>query len=114
MVQQRRFAVVPQDGDIRAVHRAAHVQAAGERDTQLARQMLERKGDLRIKEQQAMQTHMERIAEGVPETIATSSLHLDIIRDYRRINSYMTSAAYAILEEQGALRSSRLRSLDKA
>ena len=54
-----------------------------------------------------------RIREGVPETIATSSLHLDIIRDYRRINSAMVSVAYPILEETGQLRSSRLKSLKK-
>ena len=47
--------------------------------------------------------------EGLPETIATTSLHLDIIRDYRRINSYMCTVAYPLLEEKGQLRSSRLK-----
>ena len=79
------------------------------KDVSLARRLLERKEELRLKEQEASQKHMERIKEGVPETIATSSLHLDIIRDYRRVNSYVTSVAYHILEEEGMLRSSRLR-----
>ncbi len=82
-------------------------------DSVLARRMLEGKEDLRLKEQSAAVAHMARIREGVPETIATSSLHLDIIRDYRRINSAMVSVAYPILEETGQLRSSRLRSLKK-
>ena len=43
------------------------------------------------------------------ESIETSSLHLDILRDLKRINSHLTSAAYPILEEAGELRSSRLR-----
>ena len=38
MVQQRRFAVISQNGDIRAVNRTAHVEAAGQRDAQLGRQ----------------------------------------------------------------------------
>ncbi|MGH9577497.1 MAG: hypothetical protein ACRD3R_08665, partial [Terriglobales bacterium] len=43
------------------------------------------------------------------QAIETSSLHLDIISDMRRINSFFCSTAYPILEEAGQLRSSRLR-----
>lgn len=80
-------------------------------DYLLARELLESKEELRILEQEATRTHLERIREGIPETIATSSLHLDIIRDYRRIHSYLTTVAYPILEQAGQLRSSRLRKL---
>lgn len=78
-------------------------------DPEMARRLLEGKEKLRMKEQKATQAHIDRIREGVPETIATSSLHLDILRDYRRINSYVTSVAYSILEEAGELRESRLK-----
>lgn len=78
-------------------------------DEKLARRMIEAKENLRKAEQRATQTHMERIREGVPETIATSGLHLDIIRDYRRINSYMCTVAYPILEEAGLLHGSALK-----
>lgn len=78
-------------------------------DPDLARRLLEGKEKLRLKEQKATQAHIDRIREGIPETIATSSLHLDILRDYRRINSYVTSVAYGILEEAGELRESRLK-----
>ena len=43
-------------------------------------------------------------------SIETSSLHLDIISDMRRINSFFCSSAYPILEQAGQLRRSRLRS----
>ena len=43
----------------------------------------------------------------MPETIATSSLHVDIIRDYRRINSYICSVAYSILEGENGIRTQR-------
>lgn len=78
-------------------------------DRQLARRLLESKETLHQVEQEATTAHLLRIREGIPETIATSSLHLDIIRDYRRISSFMCSVAYPILRETGELRKSRLK-----
>ncbi|VTR68881.1 Dissimilatory sulfite reductase (modular protein) [Desulfosarcina cetonica] len=40
VIDDRRFAVIAEDGDIGAVHGAAHVQAAGQGDTQLGRQAM--------------------------------------------------------------------------
>ncbi|MCB9988775.1 MAG: Na/Pi cotransporter family protein [Rhodospirillales bacterium] len=82
-------------------------------DVNLARRLVERKDELRLKEAWLTTTHLGRIREGVPETIATSSLHLDIIRDYRRINNYMCTVAYPILEQRGLLRETRLIATDK-
>jgi len=70
-------------------------------DVSLARKLLESKDRLRQAEADATTSHLERIREGIPETIATSSLHLDIIRDYRRINSYLCSVGYPLLEDTG-------------
>lgn len=78
-------------------------------DVRLARKMTEGKDTLRHAEQDAMTHHIERLREGIPETIATSSMHLDIIRDYRRINTYMCTVAYALLEYKGQLTESRLK-----
>jgi phosphate:Na+ symporter len=75
----------------------------------LARRMLEEKEEIRKKETDASVSHIDRLRDGVPETIATTSLHLDIIRDLRRINSYMCTAAYALLEEKGQLNATRLK-----
>jgi phosphate:Na+ symporter len=44
----------------------------------------------------------------------TSSLHLDLISDLKRINSHICSIAYPILDSAGALAPSRLRSPRKA
>ncbi len=68
-------------------------------DVVLAKQLLRDKHDIREAEILGMAKHIERLGDGVPETIATSSLHVDIIRDYRRINSYMCTVAYPLLEE---------------
>lgn len=68
-------------------------------DPALARSLLDRKGELRRKEAVLTQSHLDRIREGVPETIATSAMHLDLIRDYRRINGYMCAVAYPVLEQ---------------
>lgn len=72
-------------------------------DVALAQRMLEGKENIRRAEIEASASHIDRLREGRPETIATSSLHLDIIRDYRRINSYICTVAYPILEEKGHL-----------
>ena len=51
------------------------------------------------------------------QSIETSSLHLDLISDLKRINSHICSIAYPILEQAGALharRASASRSFDAA
>lgn len=82
-------------------------------DVKLARQMAEGKERLRQAEETAVANHFERLRDAIPETIATSSLHVDIIRDYRRINTHMCTVAYALLKETGQLRASRLKPLEK-
>lgn len=69
-------------------------------DTTLARRLLADKDIIRNAEIKGFGTHIERLRDGVPETVSTSSLHLDIIRDYRRINSYMCAVAYPLLENE--------------
>ena len=78
-------------------------------DIALARRLLNEKVVVRNAEISAMDRHFGRLREGLPETIETTSLHLDIIRDLRRINSHVTSAAYPILEGAGELQPSRLK-----
>ncbi len=67
-------------------------------DPKLARQLVKEKKSMREAEIESSVLHFERLRQKTPETMATSSLHLDVIRDYRRINSYITSVAYAIIE----------------
>ena len=54
-------------------------------------------------------SHLLRLAGQSLRTIETSSLHLDIINDFKRINSHICSIAYPILEQAGALSRTRLR-----
>lgn len=78
-------------------------------DIDSARRLIEGKERIRQAEIDGMATHIQRLRGGVPETIATSSLHLDIIRDYRRINTYICTVAFPLLEEKGEIRKTRLR-----
>lgn len=68
-------------------------------DLRMARRLYEEKSSLRNLEISASESHFKRLSAGVAETIATSGLHLDILRDLRRINSYIALIAYPILEQ---------------
>lgn len=78
-------------------------------DARLARQLVEDKAVIKQAEMQASLNHLARLQQGIPETLATSDLHMDIIRDLRRINSLMASIAYPILEDAGELHRSLLK-----
>lgn len=82
-------------------------------DRQLARKLMLEKEHFRKLERDAADSHHVRLKDGKRESIETSSLHLDILRDLKRINSHLTSVAYPILEQSGELRSSRLRDRDR-
>lgn len=56
--------------------------------------------------------HLARLADHTVQSIETSSLHLDLMRDLKRINSHFCSVAYPILEAAGALSESRLRAVE--
>ena len=81
-------------------------------DVATARRLLEEKVAVREAERKAADNHLGRLREGKPETIETSSLHLDILRDFKRIHSHICSVAYPVLENTGALKKSRLKELE--
>jgi phosphate:Na+ symporter len=66
-----------------------------------ARKLLAEKAQLRGAERAAADRHLERLREGRPETLETTSLHLDILRDLKRIHSHICSVAYAVLDAAG-------------
>jgi phosphate:Na+ symporter len=72
-------------------------------DVEAARRLVREKAELRGIELAAGDRHFERLREGRPESIETSSLHLDILRDLRRIHSHTCSVAYPVLEAAGEL-----------
>lgn len=70
-------------------------------DIAQARALLAQKANLRNAELAAIERHLDRLREGRPETIETTSLHLDVLRDLRRIHSHVCSVAYPVLDAAG-------------
>ncbi len=83
------------------------------RDVALARRLLQVKTAVRAQEFEAADRHFARLRSGRAESLETSSIHLDIIRDLKRINSHLTSVAYPILEASGELRDTRLKKAER-
>ncbi len=79
------------------------------RDADLARHLMEVKVDVRHMEKRSSERHLERLRDGRTDSLQTSSLHLDILRDLKRINAHIVSVAHPILDESGLLTESRLR-----
>ncbi len=79
------------------------------RDFALAKQLVEVKVAVRHMEKQSSERHLARLRDGRLESLQTSSLHLDMLRDLKRINAHLVSVAYPILDESGLLVESRLR-----
>jgi phosphate:Na+ symporter len=72
-------------------------------DVNEARWLVAEKAALRNFELAAIERHLDRLREGRLETIETTSLHLDVLRDLRRIHSHICSAAYPVLDAAGKL-----------
>jgi phosphate:Na+ symporter len=66
-----------------------------------ARKLIAAKTELRTAELIAAERHLERLREGRPESLETTSLHLDVLRDLKRIHSHICSVAYPVLEAAG-------------
>jgi phosphate:Na+ symporter len=79
-------------------------------DIAAARKLLQTKTELRKAELDAADRHFERLREGRPESLETTSLHLDILSDLKRIHSHICSVAYPVLEAAGELDRIRLQS----
>ncbi len=78
-------------------------------DHGMARELVAEKDNIRQAEKKAAESHFGRLRDGTLASIETTALHLDIIRDLKRINAHITSVAYPILEANGSIRASRLR-----
>ncbi|MES2265028.1 MAG: Na/Pi cotransporter family protein [Pseudomonadota bacterium] len=72
-------------------------------DLKSARRLLKEKSRIRELEFAASENHIARLKEGRIESIETSSLHIDVLRDLKRIHSHICSTAYAALEAAGEL-----------
>lgn len=79
-------------------------------NTSEAKRLLEEKTRFRELERAYSATHLGRLSEQSVPSMETSSLHIDLIGDFRRINSLLCSIAYPILEQGSDLTPNRLRS----
>ena len=78
-------------------------------DLASAQQLLAEKVLFRDLERAYADSHIERLSINTLQSIETSSLHLDLISNLKRINSHICSIAYPILEQAGVLARTRLR-----
>jgi phosphate:Na+ symporter len=67
-------------------------------DVPLAQQVIKEKAVIHQLEREFKQAHIHRLHQGLPETIETSAIHLDVLTNLKRINSHVTSIAYPIVE----------------
>jgi phosphate:Na+ symporter len=74
-----------------------------------AQKLLEEKARFRDLEHDYAANHIARLQDNTAQSIETSSLHLDMLSELKRINSHLCSIAYPILESAGALTATRLR-----
>jgi phosphate:Na+ symporter len=66
---------------------------------ELAEKVLRHKTRINQIERELRQAHIARLHAGLPESIETSSIHLDTLNDLKRINSHATNIAYVVLGE---------------
>lgn len=78
-------------------------------DIRSARALMHEKEVIRDLETSATEAHFARLRAGRTESVETSALHLDILRDLRRINAHLVAAAYPVLDQSGELLPSRLK-----
>ncbi|VVO13372.1 Na/Pi cotransporter family protein [Pseudomonas fluorescens] len=74
-------------------------------DKESARQLLREKRRFRARERRLAHAHVSRLQRKIVQSIETSSLHLELIADMKRLNSLFCSSAYVVLEtsDTGAL-----------
>ncbi|MDD5324673.1 MAG: Na/Pi cotransporter family protein [Polaromonas sp.] len=79
-----------------------------------AQKLLEEKARFRDLERAYATSHLERLHSNTVQSQETSSLHIDLISDLKRINSHICSIAYPILDSTGPLAPDRPRTPELA
>ncbi len=77
-------------------------------DIEYAKQLAVRKEVVRNMVQSSEAMHMKRLRDGNAASFESSSIHLDVMRDLKEINSLLVSTSYPVLKKAGILRDSRL------
>ena len=71
--------------------------ALATQDQGIAEKVIRHKAVVNLAERRLRARHIERLHEGLRESIDTSSIHLDVLASYKRANSLITGIAYAVL-----------------
>ena len=66
-------------------------------DRKLAEEVVERKSEMNILERQLHKEHLTLLKGSREDVMDTSTVYLDVISDLKRINSYASGIAYAVL-----------------
>jgi len=66
----------------------------------LAQKLINHKAKISEMERELRQAHITRLHKGFKESIDTSSIHLDVLANLKRINSLITNVAYPIVESK--------------
>jgi phosphate:Na+ symporter len=77
-------------------------------DVAAARALAHEKEFFRESERTVTERHFDRVLTGREEAHEASGLHLDVVRDLKRISAHIISVGYPILEQSDMLRQSRL------
>jgi phosphate:Na+ symporter len=75
------------------------IAAFASQDAEVAKQVIEEKARISHKERQLKQAHIHRLHAGLPESIETSAIHLDVLTNLKRINSHVTNIAYPLVDQ---------------
>jgi phosphate:Na+ symporter len=76
--------------------------AVATQDPSIAEKVVRHKSNINLMERRLRQSHMQRLHEGLRETIDTSSIHLDVLAALKRANSLVAGIAYAVLGRHAA------------
>ncbi|HEV8229133.1 MAG TPA: Na/Pi cotransporter family protein [Candidatus Limnocylindria bacterium] len=66
-------------------------------DVSIAEKVIRHKSVVNVMERQLRQKHIQRLHEGLRESIDTSSIHLDLLANLKRANSLVAGIAYAVM-----------------
>lgn len=81
-------------------------------DLKSAQQLIAEKVVFRELEMKYADLHLRRLSDNTLASLETSSLHLDLLSEFKRINSLFCSVAYPILESAGVLSPTRIKEPD--
>jgi phosphate:Na+ symporter len=118
-IRRRQRLTAPELAEAEAMHRhllaqlrlAVAVFLAG--DLRAALRLVEEKERFRALERAVTERQFARLQEG-RRALETSSLHLDLVRDLKRIEAHLAAIAHPLLERSHLLRPSRLLRLPHA